>query len=291
MAFKYIISNWIYGDEDINITFERLQRLGYDGIELEGEIEKYDHAQLKALVKSTGIRVMTLAGIYNEKRDLSHQNKEMRMKAIQYVKDCCDFANAFEASVVIVVPSEVTRTKPRNCNPLDEKEWMKSFDEEWKLATESIFQAGLYAKQKGIILAIEPANRYETLLVNTGEQGLKMMKEISLSSVKLHLDTFHMNIEDANPAQSIREAGPDLVNFHVADSNRQAVGEGHIDWESLLQALYDIKYERTLSLEPLPPCADTYLASNIQRFKPFRDELAKKSIDRLQAIEKKICNR
>jgi sugar phosphate isomerase/epimerase len=287
MAFKYIISNWVYGEEDLKVTFDRLQRFGYDGIELMGEPEKYNNAEIKTLVKKTGVKVMTLAGIYTAERDLSDPDHSIRANAVKYVKDCCDFANDLGAEVVIVVPSEVTRTKPHNCNPLDEYDWLRAFDEEWKYAVESIGEAGLYAEKKGVMLAIEPANRFEVLLVNTGEQGLKMMNEVNLSSVKLHLDTFHMNIEDANPANSIRQAGSALINFHVADSNRQAVGEGHIDWDAHVKALIDIGYIRTLSLEPLPPVADTYLAANIQRFKPLRDEYAKLSIERLKEIEKR----
>lgn len=291
MAFKYIISNWIYGDEDLKVTFDRLKRFGYDGVELTGEPTQYNTQEVKSLAKKTGVNVLTIAGIYTAERDLSDPDTATRINAINYVKSCCDFANDLGAEVVIVVPSEVTRTKPHNCNPLDENDWLKAFNEEWKLACDSIYQAGIYAQEKGIILAIEPAVRYEVLLVNSGEQGLQMMNEINLPSVKLHLDTFHMNTEDADPPASIREAGSALVNFHVADSNRQAVGKGHIDWEAHLKALYDIGYERTLSLEPLPPIADTYLAANIKRFKPLRDEYAQESIDKLKEIENRIRNK
>ena len=288
MAFKYIISNWIYGDEDIKVTFDRLQRFGYDGIELEGEPTRYDRAQVKALAKETGIDVLAMAGIYTEQRDLSHTDPETRKKAVQYVKDCCDFMNDLGGEVVIVVPSEVTRTKPRGVDPTDGDAYFKAFNEEWKLAVDSIHEAGLYAQEKGIMLAIEPANRYEVLLVLSGADGLKMMNEVDLPSVKLHLDTFHMHTEDVSPAQSIRDAKGALVNFHVADSNRQTPGEGHIDWVGILTALKDIGYERSLSLEPLPPCADTYLASNIATFKPFRDTNAKNAIEFLKSIEAKL---
>ncbi len=285
MAFKYIISNWIYGDEDLAVTFDRLQRFGYDGIELMGEPTQYDVQEVQSLMDKTGIKVMTLAGIYTADRDLSDPDPSVRANAIQYVKSCCDFANALGAEVVIVVPSEVTRTKPHNCNPLDETDWLRAFDEEWKTAVDSVHEVGLYAQTEGVVLAIEPANRYEVLLVNTAEQGMQMMNEVNLPSVKLHLDTFHMNIEDADPPAAIRRAGSALVNFHVADSNRQVVGEGHVDWKAHLAALREIGYERTLSLEPLPPVADTYLAANIQRYKPFRDEYAQRAIQRLKQIE------
>jgi len=290
MAFKYSISNWIYGTEALPVTFDRLQRFGYDGIELMGEPEKYNVQEIQSLIKHTGIKVLTLAGIFTTDRDLSDPEPSARSNAIHYVKSCCDFATALGTEVLIIVPSAVTRTKPHNCDPLDEDDWLRAFDEEWKLAVASVHEVGLYALKKGITIAIEPANRYEVLLVNTAEQGLQMMNEVNLPSVKLHLDTFHMNIEDADPPASIRRAGSALVNFHVADSNRQVVGEGHIDWEGHLKALRDIGYERTLTLEPLPPVADTYLAANIQRYKPFRDEYARKAIERLKLIESGLVN-
>ncbi|GFN22582.1 sugar phosphate isomerase/epimerase family protein [Thermanaeromonas sp. C210] len=287
MGFKYSISNWIYGDEALETTFQRLKRYGYDGVELMGEPARYDTDEVEALCKQYGLKVLSIAGMYpwpTEERDLSNPREEVRRRAVQYLKDCCDFAVRLEAGVIIVVPSAVGKVLPVG-EPRDEEEWLKAYDKEWKLAVESLGEAALYAEKQGVVLAIEPINRYETFLVNTCEQGLRMIQEIGSPAVKLHLDVFHMNIEERDVAQAIRAAKGVLVNLHVADSNRTAVGEGHIDFKAVLQALLDIGYEGMLSLEPLPPVPDPYMAARMKRFMHLWDDYARISIERLKDIE------
>ncbi|HBT47860.1 MAG TPA: sugar phosphate isomerase/epimerase [Peptococcaceae bacterium] len=287
MAFKYSISNWIYGDEDLETTFQRLKRYGYDGVELMGEPARYDVGEVEALCEKYGLKVLSIAGMYpwpTEERDLSNPREEVRRRAVQYLKDCCDFAVRLEAGVIIVVPSAVGKVLPVG-EPRDEEEWLKAYDKEWKLAVESLGEAALYAEKQGVVLAIEPINRYETFLVNTCEQGLRMIQEIRSPAVKLHLDVFHMNIEERDVAQAIRAAKGVLVNLHVADSNRTAVGEGHIDFKAVLEGLLDIGYEGMLTLEPLPPVPDPYMAARMKRFMHLWDDYARISIERLKDIE------
>jgi len=290
MAFQYVISNWIYGDEDLRTTFERLHRFGYDGVELMGEPGKYDVGEVQRLCREFGLRVLTIAGMYpwpTDERDLSNPDPAVRSRAVRYLKECCDFACELGARVVIVVPSAVAKTQPVG-NPRDDEEWLRAYRDEWRWAVDSIGKAAVHAEARGVFLAIEPINRYETFLVNTCEQGLRMMHEINSPAVRLHLDTFHMNIEEADPARAVLEAGEALVNLHIADSNRRAVGEGHTDFRAIIRALLDIGYKWTLSLEPLPPVPDPYLAARIKRFEHLRDEYAQVSIERLKAMEKEL---
>ncbi|MGI9860573.1 sugar phosphate isomerase/epimerase family protein [Moorella naiadis] len=293
MAFQYVISNWIYGEEDLRTTFERLHRFGYDGVELMGEPGKYDVAEVRKLCREFRLKVLTIAGMYpwpTEERDLSNPDPAIRSRAVQYLKDCCAFANELGARVIIVVPSAVSKTQPVG-NPRSDDEWLKAYADEWRWAVDSVGKAAIHAEERGVFLAIEPINRYETFLVNSCEQGLRMMREINSPAVKLHLDTFHMNVEEVSPAGAIREAGEALINLHIADSNRRAVGEGHTDFRSIVQALQDIEYKWTLSLEPLPPVPDPYLATRIKRFEYLRDDYARLSIERLKAIEKELLNK
>ncbi|WP_258358623.1 sugar phosphate isomerase/epimerase family protein [Moorella sulfitireducens] len=290
MPFKYSISNWIYGEEELQATFERLSRYGYDGVELMGEPAEYDVKEVLSLCQKYNLKVLSIAGMYpwpTSERDLSNPDPEVRTRAVQYLKSCCDFASELEARVIIVVPAAVAKTQPVG-NPREEEDWLRAYDNEWKWAVDSIGKAAVYAEKHGVFLAIEPINRYESFLVNTCEQAIRMKREIGSPAVKIHLDTFHMNIEEQNPADAIRLAGKDLVNVHVADSNRTAVGEGHIDFHAIIQALLDIDYQRTLSLEPLPPVPDPYIAARIKRFMPLRDDYARLSIERLKAIESEL---
>nr|WP_245639242.1 sugar phosphate isomerase/epimerase family protein [Rubellimicrobium mesophilum] len=105
------------------------------------------------------------------------------------------------------------------------------------------------AKSAGVDLVLEVVNRFETNLLNTTAQGLEFIAATGSDHVRLHLDTFHMNIEEANPAAAIRLAGDKLGYFHIGESNRGYLGDGVIDFAGIFDALLDIGYERDVTFE------------------------------------------
>jgi D-psicose/D-tagatose/L-ribulose 3-epimerase len=287
---KYSISNWIYGEESLRTTFERLNRYGYDGIELKGEPQEHHAEEVNQLCGEFDLEVLSIAGIYpwpTEERDLANPNPQMRKRAVSYLTECVDFASAVGAPLIIVVPSAVAKTSPAG-HFQSEEEWLAAAEREWDYAVESVKTAAAYAEQEGIFLAVEPINRYETFLINNVDQGLRFVSEVGSSVVKLHLDTFHMNIEEKDPAEAIRKAGELLVNVHIADSNRQAVGYGHTDFRAIMKALKHIAYERALALEPVPPVPDPYVAARLSRYQHLRDVYAEECIARLRQYEREV---
>ncbi len=105
-----------------------------------------------------------------------------------------------------------------------------------------------------------------------------------MEGIKLMLDTFHMNIEEADPAAAVRKAGKDLVHLHVADSNRQSVGRGHLDFKGIVKALKEIRFQGYFAMEPLPPtAADVYDLSQLD--KDLFDLYAKECISLLRMYE------
>ena len=113
----------------------------------------------------------------------------------------------------------------------------------------AIARTAQHAKAAGIDLVLEIVNRFETNLLNTTAQGLAFLTETGSDDVRLHLDTFHMNIEEANPAAAIRLAGDKLGYFHVGESNRGYLGDGVIDFDAIFDALVDIDYSRDIVFE------------------------------------------
>jgi D-psicose/D-tagatose/L-ribulose 3-epimerase len=105
------------------------------------------------------------------------------------------------------------------------------------------------AKKAGVDLVLEVVNRFETNLLNTTAQGLDFIKATGSDHVTLHLDTFHMNIEEANPAAAIRLAGDKIGYFHIGESNRGYLGDGVIDFDLAFDALLDIGYARDITFE------------------------------------------
>ncbi|MBA4489409.1 sugar phosphate isomerase/epimerase [Paracoccus sp. S1E-3] len=119
----------------------------------------------------------------------------------------------------------------------------------WKNSVEAIAETAEIARAAGVDLVLEVVNRFETNLLNTTAQGLKFLDDTGRDDVRLHLDTFHMNIEEANPAAAIRLAGDRLGYFHIGESNRGYLGDGVIDFDRIFDALLDIDYQRDIVFE------------------------------------------
>ncbi|MBN9029824.1 MAG: epimerase [Rhizobiales bacterium 63-7] len=113
----------------------------------------------------------------------------------------------------------------------------------------AIAKAGDIAQKAGVDLVLEVVNRFETNLLNTTAQGVDFIRQTGSESVRLHLDTFHMNIEEANPAAAIRLAGDKLGYFHIGESNRGYLGDGTINFDLMFDALLDIDYSRDITFE------------------------------------------
>ena len=121
--------------------------------------------------------------------------------------------------------------------------------EGWKNSVEAIAETAEIAKAAGVDLVLEVVNRFESNLLNTTAQGLKFLDETGRDDVRLHLDTFHMNIEEANHAAAIRLAGDKLGYFHIGESNRGYLGDGTINFDEVFDALLDIDYQRDIVFE------------------------------------------
>lgn len=119
----------------------------------------------------------------------------------------------------------------------------------WDNSVAAIAETGEIGKAAGVDIVLEVVNRFETNLLNTTAQGLKFIEDTGSDHVRLHLDTFHMNIEEANPAAAIRLAGDKIGYFHIGESNRGYLGDGVIDFDSIFDALLDIDYKRDIVFE------------------------------------------
>jgi len=284
---KYAINNWVYDDEPLRTTFSRLSRYGYDGIELKGEPSLYDISEIKSLCQEFELQVTSVLGwnIWGiPGRDLSSPDGVERNDAIQFLKGCVDFTLQVGAPILLMLPFPAGRTTPTG-DPQTESEWISVAETEWRNAIDSVRQVSGYAHGKDIILAVEPINRFETYQLTTLDQALRFLQEVDADNVKLNLDAYHMNIDEADPVEAVRRAGDYLVHMHVAGSNRQAPGSGHTDFVGLLKALKEVNFQGTLALEPVPPGADPGMAIKLTANLPLRDKYAEEGIRYLKSIE------
>jgi sugar phosphate isomerase/epimerase len=199
--FTYSATQWIFGNEPMETSLQRLRRFGYDGVELAGEPAKLDIDKLREQMKRYGLICTSICGIYTAERDLSHPDTEVRRGAVQYVKDCVDMAERLGASVVIVVPTPVGKNGP-----------ITTRQDEWANVVRSLQEAGEYAHTKKIRLAIEALNRFETYLVNTLAAAKQLAEAVNAASVGIMADLFHMNIEERNHSEALRDIAPYLAH-------------------------------------------------------------------------------
>lgn len=119
-----------------------------------------------------------------------------------------------------------------------------------KLIVQQVFtEVAAYAKERNINLGIEPINRYESYVFTAADEVLKMIENIGTTNIGLHLDTFHMNIEESNFYDPIIRAGNNLNHLHITESDRGMTGEGNVHWDDLFKALAEINYQGPLVLE------------------------------------------
>lgn len=112
-----------------------------------------------------------------------------------------------------------------------------------------LYKAGTYAKSLGITIGIEPVNRYESYVCNTAQNVLELIKMANAPALSVHLDTFHMNIEENNFKDPVLQCGSLLKHIHITESHRGMPGEGTVNWEELFSALREINFEGNLVLE------------------------------------------
>ena len=121
--------------------------------------------------------------------------------------------------------------------------------EEIDCITSILTDATAYAAARDITLALEPVNRYETYLLTSAAETLDVIERIQSPALTLMLDTFHMNIEEADFYAPIKAAGRHLQYLHIAGSDRGKPGDDHIPWDACFRGLKDIGFDGDLVLE------------------------------------------
>jgi sugar phosphate isomerase/epimerase len=232
--------NWMRA-EPVDVTVRRLAKYGYKSIEISGEPYLYNTKDVRKTLKDNGIRCWGSVTLMLGDRNLVAKNEAQRAKSVQYTKDCITMVKELEGYEMTIVPATVGKISPDGPP-----------DEEWKWAVESLKECYDWGKKEGVVLAVEPINRFETYFCFHAAQAIALAKATG-PDCGVCLDAFHLNIEEADPYESIRWAKGLLADFHVADTNRFACGQGHWDWAKLVSTLKEIGYDGALTVEFVAP--------------------------------------
>jgi D-psicose/D-tagatose/L-ribulose 3-epimerase len=233
-----------FGDDKLHLA-AHVADLGFDVLEICIEDPALvTAAAVGEAAEQAGVSI-SVCGAFGPDRDISHEDPERRRAGIDYLKTCIDLAAAV-GSPHVAGPMYSATGKARLL-PEEEREQQRAW------ATESLAEAADYAGDRGVRLAIEPLNRFETDLVNTVEQGLDLCERIGRDNVGLLVDTFHMNIEEKSIPDAIRVAGDRVFLVHACENDRGAPGSGHVEWEEAVAALAGIGYGGYVVIESFTP--------------------------------------
>jgi sugar phosphate isomerase/epimerase len=264
-----------FGGENVALSIDRLARLGYDAVEVEGEPERYDPNRIRKQAEGAGLTVSSVCPNFTAERDLSHPDPDIRKSALKYLRDVSEFAAELGAPLFIVAPTAYARVQ-HLAEPSDE----------WLLAVEGIRTTGEHAASLGVDLTLECWNRYGTYMLNRLEEGARMWRETGLTNGGIMADTFHMNIEERSIPDAILASADILNHVHLSDSNRLAPGLGHTDFAEILQALKEAGYGGGLAFE-LIPTLPNLLVDEPDR--PTFDDVAGQAIAHMREAERLLA--
>lgn len=228
-------------------AFGRMRRAGAECVELlVPEPGELDLAETRAALADAGLSCV-LAARVNLQRDLASPDEAARRAGVAYLEATVEVAAALGATVVggplYGAPLVFAGRAPA---PVDDGERTRRID----AVVSGLERAGRRATDAGILLGVEPLNRFETDVCNTARHAAEIVDRVGLPSVGVMLDTFHMNMEEFDIADAIRNTGRRLVHFQANENNRGFVGSGHVRWASVARALRDVGYEGPVVLEP-----------------------------------------
>lgn len=252
--------------------FPRFKKWGFDSVEIPVELETHiDPAYVKQKLDEEGLVCGSVCGCMGPDRDL-RGTPEQQQGGFDYLMHLIDMMGPLGSqSLIGPLYSAVGRA-----DAVPEPEYRQ----QWRTVARHLKKLSAYAEKKGVVLCLEPLNRFETDFINTCDQVLKMVREVGSPALKIHLDTFHMNIEEKNQAEAIRKAGKLLAHFHACGSDRGTPGGDHIDWKGIARALKAVRYDGDVVIESFTTDVKVIAraAAIWRQIEPSRDDIAVKGL-------------
>jgi D-psicose/D-tagatose/L-ribulose 3-epimerase len=220
---------------------DHAKALGFDLLEIpiesEGDVD-YD-AAAEAYAR-TGL-ACTTCGVMGARRDPTHPDPEIQQAGIAYLKHCIE-GTARMGGKLFGGPFYSAVGRQWQQTPAERKADMA-------LCARNLRVAADYAEKKGVRLALEPLNRFETSFINLTEQAMELMELIDSPAVGLMMDTFHANIEEKHLGKALEMAGDKLWHMHANENDRGIPGSGHVAWDEIAAALKKINFNGALVIE------------------------------------------
>jgi len=215
--------------------------MGFDILEISCENpELINIKQVKIDLEKNHIQTI-ICGVFGPDRNICSRDPNIVEKAKVYIRWLIDAA-AELGSPVVCGPMYSAVGKEH----IEDEQARKA---EWDHAVSGIREMAQYAEPKNVKLALETLNRFETDMLNIVSQGLEFINQTGMDNVGLHLDTFHMHLEEKNSGDAIRLANQKIYHFHACENDRGVPGSGQVHWNEVAKALKDVNYGGAVVIE------------------------------------------
>ncbi|MET4083728.1 D-psicose/D-tagatose/L-ribulose 3-epimerase [Pedobacter sp. UYP30] len=249
LSIKFGVSTWLFTSpfqtSSIEELFPKIAAMGFDVVEIAVEDPALiDGQAVKEALAKYKLKAI-ICGAFGPTRDLTSEDPSIHEVCFKYIADCLDLCVLWNIKF-FAGPMYSAVGKARMLLPEQRKE-------EWNLAVRNLKKVCEMAEERGLQIALEPLNRFESDLVNTASDVVRMIDDIDHPAAKIILDGFHMNIEEPNIEEAIKLAGDKLIHVQVAENYRGTPGTGQTNWAAYRRGLEAINYTGTVSIESFTP--------------------------------------
>lgn len=227
-----------FDDAGLRLAIEQTAAAGFDLIEIPlMDPDKADPAAVGRAASAAGLSLTASLGLA-EDTDISSADPEVHGAGVARLMRCLEFlADAGGTHLVGVIYCAM-------------RKYMAPADaQNRKQSVEGIARVAERARELGIRVGVEVVNRYESNLLNTGRQALRFVQDVSADNVDVHLDTYHMNIEEPDMMSPVLDAAGRLGYVHIGESHRGYLGSGTVDFDSFFRALARVGYDGPVVFE------------------------------------------
>lgn len=263
----YGVSTWLWTSpfqtSSIEELFPKIAAMGFDAVEIAVEDPALiDGEAVRAALEKYKLKAV-ICGAFGPTRDLTHEDTSVHENCFRYIEACLDFCVLWNIEI-FAGPMYSAVGKARMVPPEQRKK-------EWDLAVANLRLVCDMAEKRGIRLAIEPLNRFESDLVNTAKDVVRLVKDIDHPAAGILLDGFHMGIEERDVEAAIRLAGDKLFHIQVSENYRGTPGTGQTRWDAFKAGLEAVNYKGIVAIESFTPEIKE-LAEAVCIWYPFADD-------------------
>ncbi len=248
MSIDFGVSTWLWTSPFQASTialFPKIKSMGFSHVEIPIEDPAIiDGKEVAKALADHGLQAVA-CGAFGPSRDLTHDDPAVHQNCFDYIAQCFDLCATWSCSF-LAGPMYSAVGKARLVAP-------QQREVEWKRAVANLHKVCEMAAPRDLAIAIEPLNRFETDLINTAEDLMRLIGDIDHPAAGVLLDGFHMNIEERSFEDAIRSVGDRLIHVQVSENYRGTPGSGESNWTGFKQGLRDIDYQGVISIESFTP--------------------------------------